>query len=108
MSLQREEEYSLSSSDLTKLVPGCKIMVYPALAHVKSINDLLQTRAQCCFILVPIASATSGHWTVLFRAPDGIHFFDPMGISAGLCAAVCASKETRRAARVAASAHAAA
>lgn len=80
--VQKEEAYSLSSNDLKRLVPGCKIIVYPQLAQTKSVQELLQNRAQCCFILVPLASATSGHWTVLFKAPDGVHFFDPMGVSA--------------------------
>lgn len=79
--IKQEEKYSLSSTDLKRLVPGCKILTYPQLANVKRVQDLLQNKAQCCFILVPIESAVQGHWECVFRAPDGLHFFDPVGCS---------------------------
>ena len=79
--LKQEEGYSLSSDDLKRLCPGARICTYQSLRGVKNVNELLNNRQQACFILVPIASATQGHWELLFRAPDGLHFFDPVGCS---------------------------
>ena len=71
----------MASSDLKRLVPGSRILTYPQLAHVKSVQDLVKNEAQCAFILVPIVSAVQGHWECVFRSPDGLHFFDPVGCS---------------------------
>lgn len=72
----------LSADQLLKAVPGAAFIKYPDIARFHSVDDLLASSPiQVVFVLY-LTSAAGGHWTVLFRRPDGvIEWFDSYGIA---------------------------
>lgn len=69
---------SLSNKEIEKLLDGkCKIVTYPELARIESIDEVLEPFG--CFILLYLTKANYGHWCAVIKHNDKIEFFDPYG-----------------------------
>lgn len=76
-----EEEvmaYSLSNTDIQKLLPGIKIISYPELHNYDTIDEVLDKQGRC-IILYLTENANTGHWIALLKRGNTIEFFDPYG-----------------------------
>lgn len=79
MSLSEVKDYPLSDSDIrTILGSDIKIITYPELKRMRSIDECFDAQGRC-IILFLTTSATSGHWCCMLRKKKGIEFFDPYG-----------------------------
>jgi hypothetical protein len=76
---ERVIEYPLSDGDINKLLhPATKILVYPDLENVSSIEQIFDPMGRC-MLLYPVSSEYSGHWVCLIKKGEHIEFFDPYG-----------------------------
>lgn len=76
------KSYSLSQSDVQKLVPGITVTLYTELAG-KSLAQLLDSkgRGMVLFVESETPLSISGHWLALIMQPSegGLLIFDPYG-----------------------------
>jgi hypothetical protein len=71
--------YPLSDGDINKILkPDTKILVYPDLENVSSIDEIFDPMGRC-MLLYPVSSEFSGHWVCLMKRGNSIEFFDPYG-----------------------------
>ncbi len=69
---------SLSNKEIAKLLNNkCKIVTYPELSKVHSIDELFNPYG--CFILLYLTKDNYGHWCAVIKHDDKIEFFDPYG-----------------------------
>ena len=91
-----DASYSLTDVDIERCLPGIKVWLYPDLAHVNSLDEILDLKGRAV-ILFLTTSDTAGHWvglwkdsrTRLSRKPDQrevagtvgscVHYFDSYG-----------------------------
>ena len=79
MSLEKSQAFPLSDSDIrTLLGDDIKIITYPQLGQMKSIDEAFDSKGRS-IMLVPNTSPTSGHWVAMLNKPSGIEFFDSYG-----------------------------
>jgi hypothetical protein len=79
MSLKEAKNYPLSDEDIRKILgPDIKIITYPELAQMSSIDQCFDDKGRCILLFLT-SSPTAGHWCCLLNKEDGIHFFDPYG-----------------------------
>jgi hypothetical protein len=71
-------DYPLSDGDIRQLLGDVKIMTYPELKRMKSIDQCFDSKGRC-IILFLTTSPTEGHWCAMLRKKKGIEFFDPYG-----------------------------
>jgi len=71
-------EYSLSDSDLKRLIPNVNIIKYNDLANYNNIDELLQGKPT--IILFELTENNNGHWISIFKNNNTIYFFDSYGI----------------------------
>ena len=74
------ESYSLSESDIQKMIPTLKIIPYPDLLRAKSIDDVLDDKGRL-MLLYLTENENTGHWVCLlnYRNSKIIEYFDPYG-----------------------------
>lgn len=72
------EAIPLSDAQLASLVPGIRVIQYKDLAHVGSIEDVLDGERRLV-LLYPIRSDADGHWTCGFFTGDVFSFQDSYG-----------------------------
>lgn len=74
------ESYSLSESDIQKMIPTLKIISYPDLLKAKSIDDVLDKKGRL-MLLYLTQNINTGHWVCLlnYRDTNIIEYFDPYG-----------------------------
>jgi len=74
--------YPLSGDEMEAVNPGTDLIIYTDLNSVDNIDDIFQ-HTDKCIILYLLQSATSGHWTCLWRRRNGrkmlYNFFDSYG-----------------------------
>ncbi|AIW01877.1 MAG: putative cysteine protease [Yellowstone Lake virophage 5] len=70
--------YPLGDDDIHEVLPNVKIMSYPSLAGMRSIDQCFDKEGRS-IILFPNMSPTMGHWCCMIKRPDSIEFFDPYG-----------------------------
>ncbi len=70
--------YSLSDSDLKRLIPNVNIIKYNDLANYNNIDELLQGKPT--IILFELTENNNGHWISIFKNNNTIYFFDSYGI----------------------------
>ena len=79
MSLEKVKAFPLSDSDIRGLLgDDIKIITYPQLSQMKSIDDAFDSKGRS-IMLIPNQSPTSGHWVAMLNKPSGIEFFDSYG-----------------------------
>ncbi len=79
MSLAEVKDYPLSDADIrTILGDNIKIITYPELKKMRSINDCFDNQGRCILLFLT-NSPTEGHWCCMLRKKKGIEFFDPYG-----------------------------
>lgn len=79
MSLEEVKDYPLSDGDIrTILGDDIRIMTYPELKHMRSIDECFDKKGRC-IILFLTSSPTEGHWCCMLKKKRGIEFFDPYG-----------------------------
>jgi len=77
--MERVKEYSLSDSDIRKILgDDIKIITYPMLGNMSSIDEAFDSKGRSV-MLVPNVSPTMGHWVAMINRGDSIEFFDPYG-----------------------------
>ena len=74
------ESYSLSESDIQKMIPTLKIISYPTLLKATSIDDVLDDKGRLMLLYLTLDQFT-GHWVCLLNYRDSniIEYFDPYG-----------------------------
>jgi len=74
------ESYSLSESDIQKMIPTLKIIPYPDLLHAQHIDDVLDGKGRL-MLLYLTENQSTGHWVCLlkYRNSNIIEYFDPYG-----------------------------
>lgn len=86
--LQEMVAYSLSSSDIAKVLHGVKIVSYPDVHNYSDIKDLFDSRGRCVLFFVEEKQGQNvvGHWECVFQQnPDTIVFFDSYGLKPDGC-----------------------
>lgn len=79
MSLAEVKDYPLSDADIRKILGNnIKIITYPQLKYMKSINECFDNQGRCILLFLT-NSPTEGHWCCMLRKKKGIEFFDPYG-----------------------------
>ena len=77
--LGKIKDTPLSDSDIRRILgKGIKIITYPDLARMRSINECFDSKGRCIMLYLT-QSETSGHWICMLSKKDGIEFFDPYG-----------------------------
>ena len=77
--LGKIKDTPLSDSDIRKILGrDIKIITYPQLASMGSINECFDKKGRCIMLYLT-QSETSGHWVCMLSKKDGIEFFDPYG-----------------------------
>ena len=71
-------EYPLSDGDLHKILPGLKIMTYPELNDMNSIEEAFDSQGRC-MILYLTEDEHTGHWVCMIKKARTIEYFDPYG-----------------------------
>lgn len=74
------ESYSLSESDIQKMIPTLKIVPYPELLKASKIDDVLDHKGRL-MLLYLTENQNTGHWVCLlnYRGTKIIEYFDPYG-----------------------------
>jgi len=78
--LNKVEAYSLSETDIQKMIPTLKIISYPDLLHANSIDEVLDPKGRL-MLLYLTENRNTGHWVCLlkYRNSKIIEYFDPYG-----------------------------
>jgi hypothetical protein len=69
----------LTDTDIRQWLPDCKILEYDWLENYESIDDLLPTERDYCFILYERENHV-GHWICVMRNNKNIYHFDSFGL----------------------------
>ena len=79
-SAEEVKGYSLSESDMRKVIPTLKIISYKDLLNAKSIDDVLDEKGRL-MLLYLTENETTGHWVCLLKLRDSdiLEYFDPYG-----------------------------
>jgi len=74
------ESYSLSESDIQKMIPTLKIIPYPDLLKAQHIDDVLDEKGRL-MLLYLTENESTGHWVCLlkYRNSSILEYFDPYG-----------------------------
>jgi hypothetical protein len=74
------ESYSLSESDIQKMIPTLKIVPYTDLHNAQTIDDVLDPKGRL-MLLYLTENKNTGHWVCLlkYRNSNIIEYFDPYG-----------------------------
>lgn len=74
------ESYSLSESDIQKMIPTLRIISYPELLKARTIDDVLDNKGRLMLLYLTEDEFT-GHWVCLlkYRNTRIIEYFDPYG-----------------------------
>ena len=74
------ESYSLSESDIQKMIPTLKIVPYTDLHNAQTIDDVLDEKGRL-MLLYLTEDHNTGHWVCLlkYRNSNIIEYFDPYG-----------------------------
>jgi hypothetical protein len=74
------ESYSLSESDIQKMIPTLKIIPYTDLLNANKIDDVLDQKGRL-MLLYLTENKNTGHWVCLlkYRNSNIIEYFDPYG-----------------------------
>ena len=74
------ESYSLSETDIQKMIPTLKIIPYPDLLKAQKIDDVLDEKGRL-MLLYLTENQNTGHWVTLlkYRNSNIIEYFDPYG-----------------------------
>jgi hypothetical protein len=77
---EKIRNYSLSDSDIKKIIPTLKVISYPDLHKYTNIDDALDEKGRL-MILYLTTDINVGHWTCLLKSKDGkkLEFFDSYG-----------------------------
>jgi len=71
-------EYPLSDSDILKLLPDLKIVSYPELNDMSTIEEAFDEEGRC-LLLYLTENEHTGHWVCLLKKGTSIEYFDPYG-----------------------------
>jgi hypothetical protein len=71
-------EYPLSDSDITKILPGLKIMSYPELNDISTIEEAFDEQGRS-LVLYLTEDEHTGHWVCMLKTSKTIEYFDPYG-----------------------------
>jgi len=74
------ESYSLSETDIQKMIPTLRIVSYPELLKARTIDDVLDDKGRL-MLLYLTENQYTGHWVCLlnYRDTNIIEYFDPYG-----------------------------
>jgi hypothetical protein len=74
------ESYSLSETDIRKMIPTLKVVAYPDLLEAQSIDEVLDDKGRL-MLLYLTENKNTGHWVCLlnYRNTNIIEYFDPYG-----------------------------
>jgi hypothetical protein len=72
------KSYSLSDSDMKRVIPTLKVMSYPELLKAKSLDDVLDEKGRL-MLLYLTENQNTGHWVCLLKRANVVEFFDPYG-----------------------------
>jgi hypothetical protein len=73
-----DEGYSLSDSDIQKVLGGVKLFKYPELHQMNSIDDAFDEKGHAMMLYLT-EDADTGHWVCMMKRGDTIEYFDPYG-----------------------------
>lgn len=77
--LGKVKSYPLSDSDIRKILGrDIKIITYPELGNMSSINQAFDRKGRCIMLYLT-ENETTGHWVCMLNKGDTIEFFDPYG-----------------------------
>jgi hypothetical protein len=71
-------EYPLTDTDIEKLLPGLKVISYPALNDMKHIDEAFDSEGRV-LILYLTEDEHTGHWVCMLKKGRTIEYFDPYG-----------------------------
>jgi len=71
-------EYPLSDADILQLLPGLKIITYPDLNSMNTIESAFDHQGRC-LILYLTEDENTGHWVCMIKKGKTIEYFDPYG-----------------------------
>ena len=77
--LKKSESYSLTNDDIERET-GFQPIAYDQLASIQTIDELLEKGKNDAIIILYLSSWNSGHYTLLYRNQNVIHFFDSYGL----------------------------
>lgn len=74
------KSYSLSDSDMKKVIPTLRIISYPDLLKAQSLDDVLDEKGRL-MLLYLTEDQNTGHWVCLLKrkGTDVVEYFDPYG-----------------------------
>lgn len=74
------ESYSLSETDIQKMIPTLKIIAYTSLLKAQTIDDVLDPKGRL-MLLYLTENHSTGHWVCLLKYKNSniIEYFDPYG-----------------------------
>lgn len=79
--LGKAKDYPLSDGDIKKILgPGTRIMTYPMLQNMSSINECFDSKGRCILLFLT-TGPTEGHWCCMLKKGNRIEYFDPYGES---------------------------
>ena len=77
--LGKIKSYPLSDSDIRKILGrDIKIITYPELGNMSSINQAFDSKGRCIMLYLT-ENETTGHWVCMLNKGNMIEFFDPYG-----------------------------
>lgn len=87
--IQSLEQYSLSDTDIKRILPGIKIIAYPQLAKYDNIFQLFDAQGRCVIFFEEDESSQGiqGHWEIILmnKMKNTIDFFDSYGLKYDEC-----------------------
>jgi hypothetical protein len=73
-----DEGYSLSDTDIQKVMGGVKLFKYPELHRMSSIEDAFDDKGRAMMLYLT-EDANTGHWVCMIKRGKTIEYFDPYG-----------------------------
>lgn len=80
MNLNQVEKKPLSDEDISKIIPGCRIIKYNEFRSYHDLNDVLKKDKDYLIFLYE-ESQNSGHWNCMLKYDNIFEIFDPYGIA---------------------------
>ena len=78
--IKNGEEIELTENDIRKIVDNkVNVIAYSDLFNYKTIDAALGPY-EAMIVLYQVQSHSEGHWSLLYKKDNVLHFFDPLGI----------------------------
>lgn len=73
------KEYSLTNTDIDRLLGGTKIHAYPELANFRTLDEAMDEDGRM-IVLYLTENDSTGHWVCCFKDGNCVQYFDSYGL----------------------------